>query len=199
MNKLFFIIGMRRSGTSILRTLLMKHPDIKDIEFEPHPLWNAVDLSHFERFKNLSHVQSRIAKFKRAGAGERWHGAKFALNPGVKAMEWVWLDKIFNPKFIFIVRKKIDTFKSYEKQDRNSIRGYLPQEIYFPLWKFHVHDFLKYHTGNPSKSTIIYYEDLVKDADKELEKVWKLLKLEPLKGMNQYMKRPEFWSDHEMC
>jgi len=50
-----------------------------------------------------------------------------------------------------------------------------------------------------SKSAIIYYEDLVADADRELEKAWKLLGLKPIKGMNQYIKRPEFWSRNEPC
>ena len=37
MNKLVFIIGMRRSGTSLLRRLVETCPDVHKIEFEQQP------------------------------------------------------------------------------------------------------------------------------------------------------------------
>ena len=127
----FFIIGMRRSGTSILRKLLLKHPDISDIEFEPHSLWNAVDILHFDRFQNsmrygqyYSEAKMMVKNFTWAGVQKKHYGAKFALNPGTKALEWQWLHRTFpEAKFIFIQRKCEDNWNSFKKQDAQSFRG----------------------------------------------------------------------------
>lgn len=190
--KLFFIIGMRRSGTSILRSLLMNHPEINDIEFEPHPLWNAVDLSHFPRFELLPYVKETISEFKGKGSGEKWHGAKFALNPGVKAMEWVWLPQVFpEAKFVFILRDRGDTYKSYYKEDCDKLRGYIPERIYNPFFDFIVNTF------HHSQSVKISFEGLVKNADVELEKACDLLEIKRLVGAYKFMETPNNWSNKE--
>ena len=61
MPKLFFIIGLRRSGTSILRTLMLRHPDIGGIEFEPHDLWNAIELKHFPRLMESVYTREWVS------------------------------------------------------------------------------------------------------------------------------------------
>ena len=194
MSKLFFIIGLRRSGTSILRELLLKHSQIKDIEFEPHPLWNAVDLNHFTRFKDLPYVRSTIEKFRKQGEGDKWYGAKFALNPGVKAMEWVWLDKTFpEAKFIFIYRNLKDTFKSYYKQDKDAVRGYVPEEIYHPFANLIHKTFIDRFSPFDNREQPILYESLIKNPDEELKKIWWLLGISPMTGFNKYMRKPENW------
>jgi len=191
MNKLFFIIGLRRSGTSILRELLSRHPDIGNIEFEPHPLWNAVDLNHFSRFKDLSYVKSTIEQFRKQGQGDKWHGAKFALNPGTKALEWIWLPKTFDSKIIFIIRNLEDTWKSVYKQDKDSVRGIIDKRAYDILAGNLVMGFMR-HEASPC---LISYEKLVINADKELEKIWRFLNIPSMMGFNKYMRKPENWSE----
>jgi len=195
MFKNFFIVGMRRSGTSVLRKLLMKHPQIGDIEFEPHPLWNAVDLLHFRRWRDYPGVHKTIQEFRDKGRGDGWHGAKFALNPGVKAMEWVWLPKIFpEAKIIFIIRNPTETYKSYYKQDKNVVRGYVPERIYTDFWNIIVEGFNGYLLSNPRKACSIVYESLIKKADEELEKIWALFEIEKRSGFQKYIRKPENWS-----
>lgn len=187
---IFFIIGMRRSGTSILRTMILDHPDVAGIEFEPHPLWHAVDMAHFARFKNRPEVKE-IEKFRQKAAG-KCYGAKFALNPGVKALEWIWLDKTFpGSKFIFIIRDVRDTYKSYLKQDRKSVRGVIPQQAYFDLHGHTISTFLKFNEENRERSCVVYYERLVENPDIELIKVWDLLETGIKFGYKSMVKLPE--------
>ena len=192
MNKLFFIIGLRRSGTSILRELMLKHKDIREIEFEPHPLWNAVDLNHFARFKNLPYVWSTIERFRKQGESLKgWYGAKFALNPGTKALEWIWLPKTFpGSKIIFIIRNLEDTWKSVYKQDKDSVRGIIDKRAYDILASNLVCAFMRHEES----ACLISYEKLIENADKELEKAWNHLDISPMTGFNKYMRKPENWS-----
>lgn len=191
MTKLLFIIGIRRSGTSILRQLLLKHPDIAGIEFEPHDLWAAVDLKHFPRLmkkpKVNVFVNDTIGDFKRHGEKGKYYGAKFALNPGVKALEWVWLKKTFpDAKFIFIHRNIGSTWNSYVKQDKDSVRGLINKEAYVSEYKNILYTF----TG--TDSPVLSYDFMLKNTDKTLSHAWEYLGLKPLTGLQKYITKPEF-------
>lgn len=189
--KLFFIIGLRRSGTSILRELMRLHSGIKGVEFEPHPLWNAVDLNHFSRFNSLPYVRSTIEEFEKKGMEDKWYGAKFALNPGTKALEWVWLPKTFpESKIIFITRNKEDTWRSVYKQDVDSTRGIINKKAYDILTDDLINNFSNYQGAH----CFISYEKLVENADKELMKIWNLLEIKPITGLNKRMVKPENWN-----
>ena len=193
MTKLLFIIGIRRSGTSILRTLINKHPEVSALEFEPHGLWAAVDLKHFRRLmrkpKVNVFVNDTIGEFKRHGEHGKYYGAKFALNPGVKALEWVWLKKEFpEAKFIFITRNTESTWNSYVKQDKNSVRGLITKQAYFAEYDNIKNSFI----DNANNATWVYYENLLKNTDGELESVWHLLGLKSLTGLQKYITKPEF-------
>jgi hypothetical protein len=200
MNKLFFIIGLRRSGTSILRQLVMRNPGISGIEFEPHELWAAVDLNHFDRIKKKENVKRFIQTTFRffINLGERgkpygWHGAKFALNPGVKALEWVWLDKTFpGCKFIFIQRNLKSTYNSYYNQDKQSVRGVIDSQAYFILAKKLIIDFGNYVRSNPGRACLVDYETMLNNPDAELSKVWKLLNIQPITGLKKLIRKPQF-------
>lgn len=196
MNKLFFVIGMRRSGTSILRTLLERNPDIAKVDFEPHPLWNAVDLAHFKRYENYPGVQRTLEDFRNRGRGDKWHGAKFALNPGVKALEWIWLPKTFpGSKIIFIIRNPQDTYQSYFKQDYQSVRGVLPEEIYTPSWHFIVDGFKRYAAANPDTACLVNYDELLLNLAREMSKCWRLLGVRGWTEFGDIIRPPEFNKD----
>lgn len=194
MNKLFFIIGVRRSGTSILRTLLLKHKMINTIEFEPHPLWFATMMQHFDRFNNEKVWKGIINEFSSQG-GKTYHGAKFALNPGIDALDWVWLDDVFDkPKFIFIRRSLMDSYKSYWSVDRDIRRGAIDENSYFPAFAFVLRTFERFNYENPGRSCIIRFEELVENPDRELRKMTKILEIPSLSGMKKHIKKPKNWS-----
>lgn len=182
---------MRRSGTSILRTLLLKHPEISGIEFEPHPLWNAVDLAHFKRYENYPGVQETIKEFKTKGEIGGWYGAKFALNPGVKAFEWAWLPKTFpGAKFVFITRDHEARWQSYYREDKDAVRGYIPKHLYFPLSELIEQGFRDFHSKNGGKCCFVQFERLLRNADEELEETWGVFGVSALKGLNGLMRKP---------
>jgi hypothetical protein len=173
----------------------MKHPRVGNIDFEPHDLWAAIDLNHFKRLKkknsNLHWITSQIEGFKRQGSNDKWHGAKFALNPGTKALEWIWLHKTFPyAKFIFITRNLTDTWKSVYKQDKESVRGIIDKHAYDILAHNLVGDFYNCQV----ERCVIKYENLVSNADLTLRAVWAFLKVPEITGLNSMMKRPENWS-----
>ena len=197
MRKNFFIIGIRRSGTTIIKELVQKHPDIMTIEFEPHHLWAAVDLHHFKRLMNQNKIKiwvsSIIQQFRKHGELGKWYGAKFALNPGTKALEWVWLHKTFpDARFIFIVRKTENTWKSVYKQDANSVRGIIDKRAYEIMSENLKKDFQVFADQFPKKAVICSYEKLLNNPFAELSKVWRLLGLDtPNIDFKQFIRRPE--------
>jgi len=171
----FFVVGLRRSGTSILRNLMRRHPMIANIEFEPHPLWAAVDLNHFGRFKDHPIVGLEFNRFNDAceRAGGLLYGAKFALNPGIKALEWVWLKRTFPfARFVFITRPTNQTWASYEREDADSVRGLIEKSAYMRLAGDIQDAFVKEAGEDPGQMTIVEYGEVLKDANKAMNKVF---------------------------
>jgi len=192
-DKLFFIIGMRRSGTSILRDLILKHPEVQEIKFEPYELWHSIRVSHLGRYKNDPYVKKIIKEFSYAPG--KYKGAKFALNAGIEAMTWRRLALVFpEAKFIFIVRDAEQTYKSWVGQDKHSVRGLCSKNLYIGFRHHMVASFLHFEEKNLNISNIVSYEFLVKNPDKELKEVWKLLDLKSINGLQKYIKPPKNWS-----
>lgn len=194
MNKLFFIIGVRRSGTSILRTLLLRHPKINGIDFEPHPLWFATMMQHFDRFNNEKAWRGIVDDFRKKGKKD-YRGAKFALNPGIDALDWVWLDEVFEqPKFIFVNRSLMDSYRSYWSVDREIRRGAINESSYFPAFAFVQGTFEKFVCQHARRSVILRYEEIVRNPDSEIRKATDILNLRPIKGLKKHIKKPKHWS-----
>lgn len=191
---LFFIIGIRRSGTSILRDIILKSPDVLGIEYEPHPLWFSTMMLHFDRFNSNATWKRTVNEFKdkrKLGL----YGAKFALNPGIDALDWVWLNEAFDsPKFIFINRNIEDSYRSYMKVDKDIKRGIMPENAYFPAFHFLLASFNKFVVQNSSRSCWVSYEKMIMNPSVELAKVWSLLDIRPVKDLGKFIKRPTFWS-----
>ena len=105
-------------------------------------------------------------------------------------MNWKCLSKIYKEaKFIFITRNIKDSYRSWERFDKNNVRGIVSLSMY-KSWIKHIYNsFNKFHIENSKSSCIISYEDLCKDADKTLLSVWKTLQLSPINGNQQYIKR----------
>lgn len=197
MKRILFVIGIRRSGTSILREMLLKHTAISTILFEPHHLWAAVDLMHFQRLMKMPVVRGFVDKvigdFNQAAESFGWLGAKFALNPGTKALEWIWLAKTFpTAKFVFITRNIEPTWKSVLKQDANSVRGIINKKAYELMFSGLVIGFNNFVKTHPETAVGIEFERLIKDPDTELNKIFSMLGIAKQIGFKQFMKKPEF-------
>jgi len=186
----FFIIGMRRSGTSILRKLISKSEGVEKILFEPHNLWRSIMNLHFTRL-NDERSRGEVREFSSISNGQ-CRGAKFALNPGIDALDWVWLHKVYpKSKFVIIIRDVHDVYLSYLEADKNSIRGAIPYETYSPMyhwqlgWLYHFNDTFK------DRSRIVRYEKLIEDPEKEMAPVWELLNVPPVKVLRSMIQQPE--------
>ena len=195
MNKLFFIVGMRRSGTSILRQLILKHPQVEKIAFEPYELWHSIRVSHISRYKNDPYVKKIIQDFRISYSPGKYTGAKFALNAGIEAITWRRLGLVFpEAKFIFIIRNSEDTYNSWVGQDKDSVRGLCPKELYKKFRNHIVDSFVHYEEKNLKTSHIISYEHLIENPDEEMENVYRLLDIAKMGGLSRYMKKPKNWS-----
>ncbi len=192
MNNLFFIIGMRRSGTSILRELILKHPQVDKILFEPYPLWHSIRVSHLGRYKNDPYVKKVIQDFRNSSG--KYKGAKFALNAGLESMTWRRLALVFpEAKFIFIIRDAEQTYKSWVGQDKNSVRGLCSKELYMGFREHIVNSFFDFY-ADKNRSCIIRYKELVKNPDEEMKNVYKLLDIAIMGGLKKFMKTPKNWN-----
>lgn len=197
MKRILFVIGIRRSGTSILRELLLKHTAIPTILFEPHHLWAAVDLEHFNRLMKMPVVRQFVDKvigdFNQAAESFGWLGAKFALNPGTKALEWIWLARTFlEARFVFITRNMEATWKSVLKQDAESVRGLIDKKAYEIMSSDLIEGFDRYVKLNSTTAIKIEYSKLLKDPDTELNKIFSMLGIGRQTGFKQFIKKPEF-------
>lgn len=187
-NKQLFILSMRRSGSSITRELLLKHPKIGNIEFEPYLLWMACRLQEIPRYRRNVYLSQLLTTFKEQNRN-KWNGAKWVINPGIEGMYWQVLPKLFpEAKFIFIIRNPVDTYKSWVIQDENSTRGIVNYNMYEPWYHHIIQSFEDFHLQQPEKSVILNYEGYLEDVDSELNKVWKLLQIEELKGFQKFIK-----------
>lgn len=196
MSKIVFIIGMRRAGTSILRTLVNLHPEVQNIEFEPHDLMYSVGTHHLQRYRNCRYHKDVINRFKHKG--KKYRGAKIVCNPYLSALGWKFLKKYYpGAKYIFTQRNWEDNYKSWYQTDKNSIRGVMPKELYKYFYDKINQTFKDYHKEHPNDSCILKYENLVANADKELKKAWKMLGIKEFTGLNKRMKKPTNWSKNE--
>lgn len=191
MHKTFFILGLRRSGTSILRQIILKNPSVSNIEFEPHEIFHAVSVLKLSRYKNNKFYNNVIRNFNRQGGNNKWHGAKLVLNPGIDSLDWIWLpDRFPNSKIIFIIRNPISTYKSYTKQDAKVRRGVIGKEPYLALHKQIVNSFKDWANNNIDRSCAISYDNMLKHPNNEINKVWKLLGV-PKTDISKLVKTPK--------
>lgn len=194
MNKLVFIIGMRRSGTSITRELVRKHPNVVDILFEPHELLFSCQSIHISRYRNSQYHQEAIRKFREFEApSDKWFGAKIAVNCGIEAMNWKWLeDKFDKPTYIFTHRDARPNYASWVNVDHDQPRGIVPMTMYFPWWGHINVSFAEFVRDNPDRAVVVKYEKLLENTDGEMNKVWDLLGLERLKNLDRFIKQPKY-------
>lgn len=156
-----FIIGMRRTGTSILRRILEVGTGGCFL-FEPHEMWFAIRRAHIERI-------TRTAAFIEAKKAIKKHfdapgicGVKFAFDPGIEMFEWRWIEKRFrSPRYVFIRRNRRDTYASYYKHDRDTVRGVTPDHIHSHYWAALYEDLSQFTKAHQRRAIMIDYEDLV--------------------------------------
>jgi len=191
--KVFFIIGIRRAGTSVMRQILSASEDISGVLFEPHPLWHSIQMQHFKRFKSPEH-QAVLESFKKIGSHGKYVGAKFALNPGIDALDFLWIPRMFpQAKIIFMTRNINDVYQSYLNADKNTKRGAIPQTIYDPMfrwlegWLWHIYD------TTPDRTCWIHYDKLVENPLGEMEKIYACLGIKEIPSVAQIIHKPKNW------
>lgn len=189
----FFIIGMRRSGTSIFRKLVNRHPKVNKILFEPHHLKFSIGVSFLGRYKADKYVKKNLAGFKNA---PKWTGAKIVYNAGIEALGWRKIPAKFpNSKFIFIYRNPDETYKSWVKVDENTYRGICEKDLYLRFFEKITGSFKEFTENNPNKTAYVDYKNLVLNTDEEMQKVWNVLDVKPLNGLGKLMHKPNNWSN----
>ncbi len=175
MNAPVFLIGMRRSGTSIMRKLLNKAEGV-NLLFEPHDVWWALTAGQLPRFVDSAVTQKALSQWRGHLESCPIPGAKFALNPGIEAMEWRPLPKLYpEARFVFVRRNQRDTFASYYAEDHAEPRGAVPDVIH--NWFHHsiYLDFLDFCQQHPKRAVLVEYENLLNTPEEALAPVWALL------------------------
>lgn len=191
-NKIIFIIGLRRSGTTITQKLIEKHPKVEKLLFEPHELLFCASTNHLIRYKNSEYHQQVLDSFRNH---ENYYGAKIAINVGVEAGKWNHIIRNFpEARVIFTKRNAQDNYNSWLREDTKTVHHTFDFKTYYTLWEICNREFEAYHIENPDKSCIINYENFVQNTDIELNKVWSMLEIDPLIGMEKYIKKPKSWS-----
>jgi len=186
----FFIVGIRRSGTSILRKIISTAPEVERILFEPHELYHSLMMLHFRRFKTESH-QRAVNDF-RPSDPEKLIGAKIALNPGIDALDWIWMTRVYpEAKFIFIRRNLQDSYASYYKTDLGSVRGIIPERAYSPMFTWLAGSMFDFYQNNRGRSVIINYDKMVQSPSAELKRAWELLGIPEPPGIETMIHPPE--------
>jgi len=178
-----FLLGLRRSGTSIARECMNASPDI-GLLFEPRDVWWSITQGHLKRFKDCDAACSPALFFDSLMLQGHMHselrGAKFAFEPGIGAMYWRHIELRFKgAKFVFVKRNAIDTYASYYANDSNSVQGVTTQSAFNSIHDQVYESFDDFAQQFPRRCAFIKYEDLV--AEKKLpQKVWDLLGVEPV-------------------
>jgi len=184
-NNVVFIIGMRRSGTSILKNLVERHQEVGEIKFEPHELLFSAQTIHIKRYSKSEYHKKALNQF----CGKtKWTGAKIALNAGIEAMNWKWLEEKYeNPHYIFIKRKCYNTYQSWIKNE-TSVRGICPYNLYSPWWEHINKSFNDFVDNNPQRSCMINYDNMLINPDIEFNKIRTLLNLSYIDISNKIRK-----------
>ena len=189
--RLFILLGMRRSGTSIMRKIIAASPDVDTMLFEPHPLWHSIMMKHFKRFRGPEH-HKRVETFRNSGRNGKVAGVKWALNPGIDSLDFIWLERVFpEAKFVIVFRDEDDTYQSYVNLDKNARRGAIPKHIYMPMFKWLEGCLWYFVDSNKDKAVAVNYEKVVEDPEKEMAKVWKLLGIRAPENLGSMIHKPE--------
>jgi hypothetical protein len=204
--KNFFIIGCNRSGTSLLRTMLNHHSEVAvplESIFLVDYLKNANRIGIEKQKKYLVREPmldewgikldpERLAKVEdTAGIVRlvheeyaRKHGKKYWGNKTPRLTHYGELIKANLPEACFIHLIRDPRAVSLSLANSMIHRS----NIYFGArrWVRHVRAALKLEKRYSKDVLRVYYEDLVKDPEKELRKICKFLKIKYQKAMLEY-------------
>jgi len=103
------------------------------------------------------------------------------LNAGIEAMNWRKIQHVFpNSRYVFITRDPKKTYDSWCRVEK-SVRGICSYDMYLSWW-IHINN-----SFNIGQSCHISYESLVDNVDKEMTKVWNLLNIEKITGLDKWI------------
>lgn len=178
---MFFLIGLRRSRTTLLKKLVEQSPDFPKICFEPHDFYYAMAMSPMKRYRNYQALRNAYTN--------QYDGFKFALNPGICALEWKIIPQLYpNAKFVFIIRDPEETYQSYYKQDVNSYRGVIARNSYLLTARDVIKSFQTFSQNNKDQGIVIEDQTLVNSPDSTMEYVWDFLNLQKKPSISRLIK-----------
>ena len=178
-----FVLGLRRSGTSIIRKCINTSPNV-ELEFEPRDAWWTITQGHLPRFRNhkmVVHLEDAMkSTLSLMESCNLIGGAKFAFEPGIVGMYWRHIELRFkDPKFVFVRRNAKDTYSSYTKMDNGSVHGTACQTS-FDLARQQIYSsFEDFSRQYPERSAFVDYEKLI--AGKQIpDSVWNMIGVQPV-------------------
>lgn len=181
---------MRRSGGSVLQKMISAHSEVASVDFEPQEIFMICERIDIPRYKNHPYFNEVLNRYK--NHYEKWKGIHGCMNPGIEGMAWQNFPiKYPDAHYIFLERNPQSTYNSWVKNERSQ-RGICSWEMYLPWWEHLYSSFKKYHEKHPETTCWLKFEELVKNPNTELEKVWECLNLEkPNINFLEYIKQPE--------
>ncbi len=177
-DKIVFVCGMRRSGTSILRTIVQASSDVDELLFEPHELWMALAVVHLARYSAHPVIRDILDHWLAGGRSSgRWFGAKWGLNVGMWAMHWREIDANLGrrARWVFIERDTRDVFASWSLLDQDSHAGTCAWDLFRPFAEHIAASFRAFCQAYPQRGVLLSYEQLVQYPAETMEPVWSML------------------------
>jgi len=174
MEKMFFLSGMPRSGSTILSAILNQNPEIHCSKTSPI---NDLLLSLNRSFDDLS----KIYTYDREIEKQIYRSLIYSFYENIEKKYVIdksrdWISNInglrtigIEPKIICTKRNVHDVQESYKKLKREDLI-YLAQEFYTMIE--HAHKL------NRQNIHLIDYDDLIKSPQKELNRIYDFLEIE---------------------
>ena len=198
-NKIVFMIGFPRSGTTLLDTILRTHPEIEVLEEKPLVTnllksINQITFNNFDNFKNIQNNDLQFLREKYLSEKQKFASDKKLIidKMPLNIMNVVELNKIFpEAKFIVSIRHPFDCVLSCYMQSfelNNSMANFLRlndaakfYDIIMQLWE-------KAKQNMNINFKEIKYEDIVLNFDGSISSLLDFLELpwtDSLKKFNE--------------
>lgn len=188
-----FILGMPRSGTTLLEQILHAHPDVRGIGEDPHLTSLIKDKSFMEPFNNVPYLQrntpvekgvmslQEMAEDHLAYIARKAPGAKRVIDKAITNFFYAGILHLIFPKayFIHIRRHPLDCclsafFRNFNKNSQPYTNDLADLGMVYAMYcQLMEH----WHNVLPVKILDVVYEDIVDDMEGQARRVIDFLEL----------------------